>query len=276
MLSTQRIIASNLQPLTTNMTFTGFYCFLHLILNSILPTATNSEYNLNFDISRTLFLFTAWRYQEYLKSYSYVWTGTLYRVSLHMWFKYLMVFLLHVRYLPVQVKGLTPTLIGYSPRHTNTETESLTYPHWFIHTLTCSGTHKGTHTNMHSCSDTMTLIISLANKSKKLNNNKRSTNCCAKWHLWQFFLFVLAYIEDFYGYDVIMMSFREKEMCKIAPLPIGQCHLPKWVTWLCYCFDWLWLIKKVTWPNSKAIAVFNWSVLIRWFYLIDTREFLVI
>ena len=40
-------------------------------------------------------------------------------------------------------------------------------------------------------------------------------------------LFVLAYIEDFCGYDVIMMSFREKEMCKIAPLPIGQFHLPK-------------------------------------------------
>ena len=54
------------------------------------------------------------------------------------------------------------------------------------------------------------------------NNNKRSTNCCAKWHLWQFFLFVLAYIEDFYGCDVFMTSFREKEMCKIAPLPIGQ------------------------------------------------------
>ena len=62
---------------------------------------------LNFDISRTLFLFTAWRYEEYLKSYSYVWTGTLYRVSLHVQFKYLMVFLLHVQYLPVQAKGLT-------------------------------------------------------------------------------------------------------------------------------------------------------------------------
>ena len=60
----------------------------------------------NFDISRTLFLFTAWRYEEYLKSYSYVWTGTLYRVSLHVRFKYLMVFLPHVWYLPVQAKGL--------------------------------------------------------------------------------------------------------------------------------------------------------------------------
>ena len=38
--------ACNLYPLTPNMTFTGFYCFPHLILNSILPTATNSEYNL--------------------------------------------------------------------------------------------------------------------------------------------------------------------------------------------------------------------------------------
>ena len=28
------------------MTFTGFYCFPHLILNTILPTAINSEYNL--------------------------------------------------------------------------------------------------------------------------------------------------------------------------------------------------------------------------------------
>ena len=61
---------------------------------------------LNFDISRTLFLFTAWRYEEYLKSYSYVWTGTLYRVSLHVRFKYLTVFLLHVWYLPVRAKGL--------------------------------------------------------------------------------------------------------------------------------------------------------------------------
>ena len=46
-LLTQRIIASNLHLLTPNMIFTGFYCFQHLILNSILPTATNSEYNLN-------------------------------------------------------------------------------------------------------------------------------------------------------------------------------------------------------------------------------------
>ena len=61
---------------------------------------------LNFDISRTLFLFTAWRYEEYLKSYSYVWTGTLYRVSLHVQFKYLTVFLPHVQYLPVRAKGL--------------------------------------------------------------------------------------------------------------------------------------------------------------------------
>ena len=63
--------------------------------------------------------------------------------------------------------------------------------------------------------------------------HKRSTNCCAKWHLWQLFLFVLAYIENFYGCDVIMTSLREKEMCLIAPLPIGQFHFPKWVTWLC-------------------------------------------
>ena len=41
-----------------------------------------------------------------MKSYSYVWTGTLYRVSLHVWFKYLMVFLPHVQYLPVWAKGL--------------------------------------------------------------------------------------------------------------------------------------------------------------------------
>ena len=47
--------------------------------------------------------------REYLKSYSYVWTGTLYRVSLHIRFKYLMVFLLHVQYLPVRVKGLNPS-----------------------------------------------------------------------------------------------------------------------------------------------------------------------
>ena len=40
------------------------------------------------------------------KSYSYVWTGTLYRVSLHVQFKYLMVFTPHVQYLPVQAKGL--------------------------------------------------------------------------------------------------------------------------------------------------------------------------
>ena len=56
------------------------------------------------------------------------------------------------------------------------------------------------------------IISAQCGMNKIHNNNKRSTNCCAKWHLWQFFLFVLAYIEDFYGYDVIMMSFRERNV----------------------------------------------------------------
>ena len=44
--SVDELRACILHPLTTNMIFTGFYCFPHLILNSILPAATNSEYNL--------------------------------------------------------------------------------------------------------------------------------------------------------------------------------------------------------------------------------------
>ena len=37
--------------------------------------------------------------------------------------------------------------------------------------------------------------------------------------------------------------------------------------------DWS---RKVIQPNSKAIAVFNWIVFIRWYYLIKTGVFLVI
>ena len=40
--SVDEMIASNLHPLIPNMTFTVFCCFPHLILYSILPTATNS------------------------------------------------------------------------------------------------------------------------------------------------------------------------------------------------------------------------------------------
>ena len=36
-----------------------------------------------------------------------------------------------------------------------------------------------------------------------------------------------------------MTAFRQKEVCRIAPLPIGLFYFPKWVTWLCCCFDWL-------------------------------------
>ena len=40
--SVDEMRAYNLHPLIPNMTFTGFYCFPHLILISVLPTATNS------------------------------------------------------------------------------------------------------------------------------------------------------------------------------------------------------------------------------------------
>ena len=33
--------------------------------------------------------------------------------------------------------------------------------------------------------------------------HKGSTNCCTIWYLCQFFLTVLAFVDNFYGYDVI-------------------------------------------------------------------------
>ena len=73
-----------------------------------------------------------------------------------------------------------------------------------------------------------------------------------------------------------MTSLKEEAMCIIAPLPIGQFHFPNeshdYVVVLIDC-DWS---RKVTRPNSKAIAVFNWIVFIRWYYLINTRVFLVV
>ena len=52
-------------------------------------------------------------------------------------------------------------------------------------------------------------------------------------YLWQFLLIVLAFIEHFYRYDVIVWPHnREKVLCKIALLPIGQYCLPCSVIWL--------------------------------------------
>ena len=50
---------------------------------------------------------------------------------------------------------------------------------------------------------------------KVYNNNKRSTNCCAKWHLWQFFLFVLAYIEDSMGMMSLWCHSGRKKYVKL-------------------------------------------------------------
>ena len=66
------------------------------------------------------------------------------------------------------------------------------------------------------------------------NNNTKGPLLQYLWYLWQFFLFVLAFIDNFCGYDVIvcMTSFRGKVLFKIAQIPIGQFCLTWWVTWL--------------------------------------------
>ena len=79
---------------------------------------------------------------------------------------------------------------------------------------------------------------------------KGSSNCCTIWYLCQFFIIVLAFIDNFYGYDVIVWPHWRRKCCtKVHSFPLVSFCLPWWVTWLVVILlDSDWSIK-VTWPN---------------------------
>ena len=69
------------------------------------------------------------------------------------------------------------------------------------------------------------------------------------WYLWQFFLIVLAFIDDFYGYDIIVWPHSGRKCgAKLHSFLLVSFCLPWWVTWLVVILlnsDWS---IKVTWP----------------------------
>ena len=71
---------------------------------------------------------------------------------------------------------------------------------------------------------------------RDLQQHMRSTKCCTIWYLWQFFLIVLAFIDYFYGYDVVVWPHLGRKCAKLHCFLLVSCVYPgESHDWLLFC-----------------------------------------